>query len=113
MNPEEILLGAIEQCGSLCTLHRDGQEWQFVAVIQPRSYDTQMRTQGEFSQFGQVDPRQFIYYGPLSQGGDQVMDGAILETESGQYEVLLCHDFFWKNRPVFRWAVARRLEGMD
>ena len=111
MNAARAILDAIERCGGRCTLTLDNETHAFTACIQPRAYDTQARTQGELSRFGRVDPRQFVYYGPLKDGGELVGEGAVIEYGGGRYEILLCHDFSWRGEALFRWAVAQKLEG--
>lgn len=106
---------AIKRCGRAVTLEQDGCVYRFYACVQPRSYDTQARTQNLQSRFGKIDPRQFIYYGPLSGGGEQVREGSVLTVGTDRYEILLCHDFYCGGEPAFRWATARlvREESID
>ena len=98
---------AIRQCGREAALEQDGAVFRFFACVQPRAYDTQARTQNIQSRFGTIDPRQFIYYGPLSGGGERVREGSILTVGGERYEILLCHDFYCGGDPAFRWAAAR------
>ena len=98
---------AIRQCGQEAALEQDGAVFRFFACVQPRAYDTQARTQNIQSRFGKIDPRQFIYYGPLSGGGERVREGSILTVGGDRYEILLCHDFYCGGHPAFRWAAAR------
>lgn len=101
------LASAIRRCGREVTLEQDGAVCRFFACVQPRAYDTQARTQNIQSRFGKIDPRQFLYYGPLSDGGERVREGSILTVGDDRFEILLCHDFYCGGGPAFRWAAAR------
>lgn len=111
MTAVQALRMAIARCGREVSITHGGAEYRFIAALQPRSYDTQMLTKDGQSRGGRVDPRQFVYYGPLENGGQWVEEGTVLSCADGQYRISLCHDFYCRETPAFRWAVARKLEG--
>lgn len=99
---------AIEACGGVVTLQENEKIFRFAACIQPVVYGAQ--GQVECTRFGTVQPMQFVYYGPLINGGERVKKGALLMQGSHAYRVVLCQDFCWKGKAVFRWAALIRQE---
>lgn len=97
---------AIRQCGQEAALEQDGAVFRFFACVQPRAYDTQARTQNIQSRFGKIDPRQFIYYGPLSGGGERVREGSILTV--GATAMRFCSATIFTAAAIRRFAGRRR-----
>ena len=95
------LASAIRRCGREVTLEQDGAVCRFFACVQPRAYDTQARTQNIQSRFGKIDPRQSLYYGPLSASGC----GRVPSSPWGATALKSC------SATIFTAAAARRFAG--
>lgn len=98
---------AIRQCGRETALEQDGAVFRFFACVQPRAYDTQARTQNIQSRFGKIDPRQFIYYGPLSGGGERV-PGRVPSSRWGANAMRSCSATIFTAAAIRRFAGRRR-----
>lgn len=104
---------AIKSCGGPVSFDEDGTNYQFSACIQPISYGAQASGQPEQTRFGTADSKQFVYYGPLKNGGELVEEGTVLKQGEQVYVVQLCRDFCWKGKAVFRWAALIKQEDFD
>lgn len=110
MNLQAAVNEALRACGQLVWVHGDEQT-RFYASIQPDGWQTRMRTESTCTRFGRTDPRRFVYYGPLTGGGQHVCEGVVIHAGQKLYEVLICHDFEYEGAGLFRWAAMRLIEG--
>ncbi len=111
MDAVEAIRHAIRQCGREVCLCKGTDTYRFTACIVPNPYSTMQESQYPRSRFGMEDDRRYLYYGPLLGGGELVDDGSILAAEDGQYAISMCHDFYYRENKMFRWAIARKIEG--
>lgn len=110
MEIQADIRNALQALGGEVSLEKDGAVYLFSACIQPDAYQTQEGSRSPQTRFGKADPRQYLYYGPLENGGELVEDGTLLKQGETVYLVQLCHDFFWQGKAVYRRAVLKRQE---
>ena len=109
MDVVKAIDGAIQQCGRPVSLIYEGVEYVFTACIMPTSYSTLKHVQVPRSPFGQIDEKQYVYYGPLSNGGEYVLKDTLLSVGERTYAVILCHDFHYQQQAVFRRAILQEV----
>ncbi len=111
MELRSTIRNALQALGGEVSLEKDGATYRFSACIQPDAYQTQEGSRPPQTRFGKADPRQYLYYGPLENGGELVEAGTLLRQGETVYLVQLCHDFCWQGEAVYRRAVLKRQEG--
>lgn len=107
MDAVGTIRAAISQCGQQITLTEEGVEHRFMACVMPRSYGAAYAQREEQSRFGALDTRLFSYYGPLTGGGELLREDVSFTAGNKLYRVVSCHDFYFREQAVFRFAVAR------
>ncbi len=111
MELQSAIRNALQALGGEVRLEKAGAAYRFFACIQPDAYQTQEGSRPLQTRFGKTDLRQYLYYGPLENGGELVEDGMLLRQGETAYLVQLCCDFCWQGKPVYRRAVLKRQEG--
>lgn len=110
MELQTVIRNALQALGGEVSLEKDGADYHFFACIQPDAYQTQEGSRTLQTRFGKAEPRQYLYYGPLENGGELVEAGTLLKQGETTYLVQLCHDFCWQGKAIYRRAVLNRQE---
>lgn len=111
MNAAKAVRAAIQKCGAETVLKKEGKTYRFTACVMPRVYTNETHIHRKETYFGREDPRRFVYYGPVADGGEQAGDGDVILWGGERYLLSVCHDFIFQGEKIFRRADARRVYG--